>query len=565
MSESLNSEADKLFNSVVLEEYPPVEWKTRRAEGFTVFAPSEVKKMPKDSVEDSNREHFISYDETQSVSYDIFKYPISPYYWTKNDSAFFEEKINAYKTDGDTVIRQAFSFVGNLKSLDLLIKNAGSHNIKKQKIFVNGDTLYIMLCFMPDIYINKENHQKFFSDFKITHEVIPGIYTNKASSLLEALKSQDSVTREKAISALSSASFDKGDLHLLHNALLQIYPDSINSYTIENTLTEILNDLADSTTINFIAGNYAGNNDVIKKQLLRVLANIHTTAGYLKLKEILLSSLPKKVDLSFLKYSLTDSLLLAKKLYPEILQLSHDSSFASVLVSLNNTLLDSSLISIDEVRPFENHYYKHAKSHLALLKQSTEQWWEYSSLISFLGKLNNKNANDLLQEYLQIPSGNIKMEAALALIKNEQPVLPAHMQKIADEKPLRASLYYQLQQLDKEVFFPAVYAKQQALAESDIFQMASDDYEVGSQSFIGERTIQYEGKAKKFYLFKITYNNEADEQQSYLGITGPYDIKTRELVPFSNACGIYWKEEFNKKNLESEFKAYLSDLSDLEN
>ncbi len=30
---------------------------------------------------------------------------------------------------------------------------------------------------MPDIYIDKENHQKFFSDFKITHEITPGIYT----------------------------------------------------------------------------------------------------------------------------------------------------------------------------------------------------------------------------------------------------------------------------------------------------------------------------------------------------------------------------------------------------
>ena len=123
-----------------------------------------------------------------------------------------------------------------------------------------------------------------FKDFKITNEIIPTIYTNKTISLLEALKSADSATRKKAFDALGTTNFEKEDLSLLHNALLQHYSNSSDYYSIGDRIAEVIESFADSSTVDFVKTSYLKASDTIKTRLLKVLTNIHTKDSYAQLK-----------------------------------------------------------------------------------------------------------------------------------------------------------------------------------------------------------------------------------------------------------------------------------------
>ena len=161
---------------------------------------------------------------------------------------------------------------------------------------------------------------------------------------------------------------------------------------------------------------------------------------------------------------------------------------------------------------------------------------------------------------MKLPETGLKSKAVIALLKNEQPVPAAELLKIAADKEYRADFYRELNGLKKANLFPVQYAKQQSLAESDLYAIVSDEYEVGAVLFLGEKTASYQGKKKKFFLFKITLQFEEGEKESYLGIAGPYDLNTKELISYSDAGGINWQEPFNQSKTGKHFGSYLAGL-----
>jgi hypothetical protein len=261
-----------------------------------------------------------------------------------------------------------------------------------------------------------------------------------------------------------------------------------------------------------------------------------------------------------LAYALTDTLQLTKTLYPEILQLSKDTAFAEALVVISDPLLDSSLISMDDILPFKNGFLQQARRKYKVLKANQSQWWQYNSLISLMGKFNDKESNALLQQYLGLPIPNVKYNTIIPLIKNGQQVSPTEMKNLAADKNFRAGLYYKLKEINKQQLFPTAYANQQSLAESELYQIASDDYEVGATTFVGERVVLYQGKKKKFYLYKVTLNVEEGERESYLAIAGPYDLKAKALIPYADASGFYWDEPYNRQKVEQQLKSYITSM-----
>jgi hypothetical protein len=224
--------------------------------------------------------------------------------------------------------------------------------------------------------------------------------------------------------------------------------------------------------------------------------------------------------------------------------------------------LDSGLLAFKDVKMHQYRYFSFANAQIASLKDNAEEWWQYIDWISFLARFNDKESNALLQGFLTVPSSNLKMNAIVALIKNGQPVSGAQVSGVAADKSIRSYFYSELAKIKSEHLFPAAYATQQSLAESDMYGTASDeDYEILSQSFVGERIIKHKGSMQKFYLFKVTYNID-EEKETYLGVCGPYDLKSKLRTPFGDLTGLYWNEQFSKALIDKQFKAYMLQVAD---
>ena len=583
-------ELDRYFNSFELTPYQTAAWRREWSPqgGFSVMAPAEVgsfisqdgeeeeEEEEADDAADTDRQSYVVYDSSRAVSYQVFKTALSPYYWVSGDSLLFEQMGAQYIGWEDSVLYKKPSLNAGLKGMEWLIEMPGHNNRKRFRHFLNGDTLYTVIAFIPSQYTGEKGHGQFFDSFTpagINNS--PTIFSSKASRLLTDLQSADTVVFTKALAALSTAPFGPGDRELLQQAILKIYiDDTLNAYyTTRQRLSNALNELADSSTIDFVRKNLplqTGNREMIKLDLLNLLARYKTADSYATLKQLLLEYTPAEKGNSELSYFITDSVELARHLFPEILTLVDDDLFAERIIAIAAELLDSNLIDVDMLKPYRRNILYTADTTLRTLKGQVADedyyGYNYASILHLLYYFNDAESNRLLQEYLLLDDLSIKYEAAMALLKNKQSVPAKELEKLAADKAWRRILYDQLNQVGKLQLFPVKYLTQQYLAESDVYTAAYDEEEP-VLSYIGKREIMYKGEKKRFYLFKVSY--EAGEEEdaanyTYLGIAGPYFTDARKMEGGDKATGVYWTENFDAKKIDEQLAAYLDKLEEQE-
>lgn len=565
-------DVDKVFRSLKLLPYetPPV--KVQSIEGISAPAAYPLQRLLPDEDEeaDSTSTHYISHNPQTAVAYEVWKNAFSPYYWIKNDSTYFAQKEAYYKGYRDSLLHKEWISNGQVKGLDMVIQSPDNNNLKKVRLLVSGDTLYTLTAHIPAQYMRDETHQKFFNDFRIATEQEPSIYTNKAAPLLQALLTTDSVKFSAAKDAFNSVEFTEGDRELLHQALLPSYLDDDESYngTME-VIVRRLSSIADPSTVDFVKKKYAsftGKKEVHKYLLLKLLAEAKTSASFMLLKELLLRQPPAMGDAAKLEYSLYDSLALTKTLFPEVLQLSRDSLFLSSLTSISLRLLDSSLLTIADIQPHKSNFIKGAAASLSELKKDTDNWWQASDPVKMLGWINDKESNELLKKFLSQKNVSIKREVIVALLKNGQVVPTAEILKVAADPYERSGFYEEMKQTGKLKLFPARYATQLSLAESDLHQtLMDDDYEDFTITPIGERKAMYNGKLQRFCLFKLGLDrDEKGKRFYYLGVTGPYAVDTKEPKTSPDINYYHYDETFNSAKLEAQLKAFLEKMKEAE-
>ena len=562
-------QVERFFNSFTMTDYPVSVWKKEWSPDHSFYStlPSPVVQKEDSSLTAGNSS-FVSFNAKEVISYQVYKELLPEYFWIENDSLLLDYYGRAYKGYQDSLLRKTSTVNGGLKGEEWLIKMPQNNNLKKVRQMLNGDTLYTIVSFIPTQYIERKDHRQFFDDFRVAKEnPVSSAYTSKAAKLFIDLLSKDSATFAKASDAIRTASFSKADLPGLHTALTHIYRDDSDYYNTSNKISNVLKRLADSTTVDFIRSHFdslQGDKEHIKSDLLLVLAANKTEYSYALLKELLLKHTPLKTRESFnFSYLVSDSLELAKKMFPEILELSKNTLFSQDIISISRDLLDSNAISIDMLRPYETNFLYSADTILQNIKKSDKEniGYYYNDYLHVLGKFNDEKSNKMLQQYLLANDVNVKHEALLILLGNKQPVDNKEIEKVAADRGLRKYLYSDLKEMGKVNLFPAKYKTQRYMAESEIHYYASDDYEPSKVIFVAEKTVMFKGKKQKFYLFKVVFDYEEDgsNTNAYLGITGPYSLSATNCDSDNSATGLIWDEEFDSKRVEELFKKHIAE------
>lgn len=560
---------DILFflNSFKTLPYQPATWSTEPADGFTTEAPAAFRKLKSDSSKKQFSVRYCAYNPIDVISYEVHKDVFSPNYWVENDSSFFDAKLAQYRKDGDSLLRKQWVQNGSLKGIDFALQSPGYSTLTRVRLLVNRDTLYSLVAMVPSPDWENSEHENFFSGFRLQNEVPPTLYTNKAAQLLQNLAAKDSTQFTDALDYLTIVPFAKNDLPLLHKSLLEIYQDSDDYYSTHNKLAAAILPLADSTTVSFIATEYpqlTKEKEAVKYHLLTLLANMKTAGSYAVLKQLLATPLPTAGYSSPLQYALQDSLPLTATLVAELLQKADDSLLAQVTAGVANRLLDSNLITKATLLPYEQKLLSGARNDLALLKAKTIEAWELARWSALLGYLNTTAGNSLLRQFLLEKDAYLKQETILALLKNGLPVPTAEITKVAADKSQRGDFYAALKKLKKEGLFPALYATQQSLAESEVYNFFTEDYDDFTLTYLGQRLAEYEGKKKLFYLFKVRMAYDDETKKDYLAVAGPYTPGAKEKQVYADATGFYTDETWKPQKTDVLLKAYLLSLQPAE-
>lgn len=560
------------FNSYKTLPSKKTDWVSQDIKdiGITIKTPSIAINRNIDSTIKGTKSFYAEDKNTHSTFY-IEADSISNYVWYKNDSLYYKSLCNSYMDFKDSIID--FTYDTIKYKADVVLKLANSEMYKKMHVAVNGNNVYTLFAYLPKSVLNGDDEQKFFKNYTFTKIERPTIFENRIQLLTDSLASTDSVTTDKTIGALNSITFVKSDLPYLHKALLKNYVvvgDEEDSYKTRIIATKIKN-LEDTSSITFINNNYknADASDNIKLSMLEILAELKTDKSYALLKTLLLNSGLKKCNSYTFSYSITDSLLLAKTLFPEVTTLYKDTLFGGAIMQIANRLLDSSLIDKGIALQNQDGIIKNATHQIMVLKRDKEGSSTHSyDVIQMLGRLNNKQANDLLQKYFALGDNWDKEPALVQLLKNDVAVLPASILKIAADNNNRTVLYDDLKKINKEKYFPKTLFTQKKFAEGYLYEVLTSDYEQEDPilTFVAEKISKVNGVEKRFFLFKVK-NNYDGEATYNLGIIGGFD-KNALLVTLKYDNQKYYFEEeekFSQATITKLYNKFIKDLNENKN
>jgi uncharacterized protein YbaP (TraB family) len=500
-------------------------------------------------------------DSNMAVTYDIKSEDLGKYFWIENDSAFFRERCETYKEEGDSLVSYRRVSNGASRGAEFVFSTPGTSVVKRYRLLLNGRGLLCIKASIPLRETSDPDVNRFFEDFRFREEINIDLTKNRSGEILDNLISEDQEVFNQAFSQLESAPFSKSDLPALYKAAVKKYVLEGTYSSANSVVMSRIGQLADRSVVDFVKNNYeaARENGELQALMIRLLASYHTADSYALMKQLVLQS-PPATEYLDIGYELEDSLQLTRTLFPEIMSLRDKSSEQFPLAGVTLTLLDSGLLAPADIAPYRESIVESAGPVLELGKEAlTEEGYAYTGVIGLLGYLDDEKSGDILEALTVKKARFLRYIAAIALVKRNTGIRSSLLEAIAADPEYRAEFYTDLENLGRESLFPAQYKTRRLLAESRLY-MKLYDFEAESVpelEFIGEEVIEYKGIPKHFYLFQV--KNQGYKGSVNLGISGPYSDDPADLASDDTLTGMHydvWIREETRKQLE----AYLKDL-----
>jgi uncharacterized protein YbaP (TraB family) len=556
---------NSFINSFKLSDNHTQGWKMYSNTGntFTTKAPAPLEIIVQEENTD-NSVRYLSYDDFNGFSFQVYAEPLPPYYWSESDSSLYAELLNSFKTLDDTLVFSKTIRNGKAEGMEYrLMIGEERRNMKRVQMFIHNDSTYTLIFVAPEQYASSTIFDPFFTEFRFVDFVKTTKHLeDKTNIILNDLLSKDSTVFDAAKTALEDESFNSKHLPALHKALLEPHADfNENTFCTHDIIINKIASINDATTISFIEKNYAslsGEKEKLKFPLLRLLANIKTEQSYKLLQNFLVNETPNSGRSFGLAPALSDSLSLAASIFPGILKVAGNKEIADVIAIVSNALIDSNYIKISELESYKHVLMQHAKN---IFETSGVQYdWILYNWVLLLGKFNDAESNALLTQVLKSGDLELVYDATIVLLKNKQQIDNKVILRLAEENTYRLPLYLELEKLNALKLFPSKYLNQKSIAESQLHGIAIDYGNVENINYIGERVGVLNGTKQKFLLFKVQFNDD-EGLEEYLGIAGPYPINSKKIGAESKATG-FATGFFNAKTIDTQFKQYLLSLEE---
>lgn len=370
--------------------------------------------------------------------------------------------------------------------------------------------------------------QEFFDNFTPLDTVVgKSMLHDKTADFFAALRKNDSIV----ISGYELISFQSK-----HADSLKYYIENFDfkddKKHIQSFLIQKLGKLNDPKSIDFFKRLYTksyNNSDAQTKILKSVTKNADE-----KSVQLLLELLSKDLPLTTNRHEIRqifrpymDSLPMAKKLYPELLDYSTIEEYKSPIFSLLARLVDKNLIKPKSYKKYRKQILNDAKIQLKRQLGRSNNFNGSSGGYGNQGNVTNAiledysvllypfiDEKDVAQFYhrlLLVKNHRIKT-AYLALLAKDEAELPTGMlHDLAKDINGRLFLFGKLKKIEKLSLFPQEFRTEKALAEANIYEYANFDKMQDSIAFVDQKPLAHRGKSYTGYYFKTRNNQEYDK------------------------------------------------------
>ncbi len=453
-------------------------------------------------------------------SHDYLMFPSIDSVWALRKKIYADKK---FKISSE---KASFSSAGFHELQLTLTDTASSRGILIKNIAKNG-AMYEIKAIVDTIQKPSTYVKAFFDNF-MPYDTIIGrdILEDKTTDFFTALKKNDSIILE-------------GHRYLLFN---EKHIDSLKYYIskfqfkeeqqyIQNSLIQKMGKIKDPRVVPFLSDFYTKSydNSTAQTKILQTISkksNVTSTSLLLDLmsKDLPLTDSAFEIKRIFAPY--LDSLPLAKKLYPKILDYSSIEEYKGPVFSILAKLKQEGYVKSKIYKKYRKQILNDAKiqlkRHLGVSRPSSQQIY-----ISTKQKQNNKILEDytiLLHPFIKEPevalffkrlmyskNPRVKTTYAAVMVK-ENNVLPNGMlDSLAGDLDSRLLLFKKLKKIDRLDVFPKKYISEKSLAEALLFKNKSLRVDKESCEFLLEKPIQYKNEDYTGYYFKFKKEDEYDK------------------------------------------------------
>lgn len=466
------------------------------------------------------------------------------------------KKLYAYKKFNITR-EKASSTPEGYHELQLTLTDTASTRAILIKNVVKEGLLYEVKALVDTINRPSRFVTEFFENFTPCDTLIGrNILEDKTPEFFAALRANDSIV----INGHRFLIFDEKHIDSLKYYISK-FDFKDDKKNIQGYLIKKLGQLDDPDVNRFFKEFYAKsyNNSNAQTKILQAVTKKADETSVALLLELMSKDLPlvsNKFEIFTIFKPYLDSLPLARKLYPEILDYSAIAEYKSPIFSMLAKLKDKGLVKPNSYKKYRKQILNDAKIQL---KRQLGQNTNTNVQKRYHNNDRNQN-NGVLQDYVVLlhPFGkekemkqffnrlqllkNPKIQSTyIALQAKTDRTIPIGMlNSLASDINGRAVLFNKLKDIGKSGLFPSKYKTQKSLAEASIFETGKFVPKKDSIVFLQQRPLQYGGKNYTGYYFKTK------------DIQG-YDKNFKMyLVVFDNAKGLQSKPYYKNDGLRIE-------------
>ena len=523
----------------------------------------QVEKATNDIVNGNNYPGYISYwpktknglfksDSTgEMVAVSIQEYPT--YYYVKDSAKFWIDEIDESYKESDLFLYRSEPLLLNhgVKGYRFVLRDTGSSRTITRMVMLKDNYTFSVVTMGDTLTAESSFINSFFSSFRPAEKKLGrNIYESRLDDFFADLFSKDSTIQTRAQQSVSNIYYGEKGVPKIIDAINRLNHSDKEYFNTKSKLIAELGYIKDTTrpvVVNHLKKIYEQTADtsLFQNEVFHSLARHKTVAAYNLFKELILQDPPifeSDYEYSDLFDNLQDSLLLARSLFPELLQLTSLSDYKGKVLSLLVTLVDSNIIKAQEYENYFSKIYFDAKIELKKQRLKDEKimekeivkdenaaggqnynyfnddkanLYEYSVLLlPFYTK--NNNVPSFFEHLLQSKEPDVRLNAAVLLLRNNLPVADSILLNLAATDQYRSRLFSELEKAKRLDKFPAIYKNQIDIARS--YLVADKNYDkVDSIVFLLKQPAAYQGKKGTVYFFKYRVKKEDDWK---IGISG---------------------------------------------
>jgi len=420
--------------------------------------------------------------------------------------------------------------------------------------------------------------------------------------------SSDTTSHKRAVKNIDMLKFDSADFKDLKKAISSLTWKEKKYLDVKQSFIRKLSDVPTADAANYLQELYytAGDTVDVQYTVLSTLLEQKNTTSYNVFRDIMVNE-PPVLDVSsstvspprskryaylsdndedyyrdggdFLDY-LSDSLLLTKKIFKELLPLININDYEEPVISLLETMVDSSMIGAKDYEIYMPKFLIEAKQlqkkqviaekNKSIEKAQSEQEeeknqyrpnedekgsgnYKLSSYAKLLMPFWNMNpaVPSFMNQLLNSNDKRLKYNTTLLLLRYKKTIPDTLLNYFAATDEYRHELYTDLRDEKLLNLFPAKYMNQVDLARSEIKNFRSYN---PPDSFVYIDKIPLQQKDRNGFVYFFKYKEKKDDQTWKLATVGllpadpkKYEFDRKEDSNSSYKAGRYWENRESKQ------------------